>query len=156
MVQFKPLNIEEYREQKGVGRSISAERLEAVVGKFTTQTAVEKFAKDYAELSQPELVAKYPKVFLTPESPSRTRAEVYGILDYFEIPRKRPKVANGMKKARSSAITPQALERAFKPGAVVSPDAGMQALANALLPLIRNQILDDLVTALTIVKQARS
>ena len=100
---------------------------------------------------------KHPIIFSGDENTEqRARNLLYALLTHFVIPRKNPAVSNAQHaRQHPQRVTPQALDEAFPEGVSVQPDAALEVLAQALLPYLRDVLLDDLTTALGVVKQAR-
>ena len=111
------------------------------------------FATDYATMTYRGLFEKYKEHFDEDTSELQAKSIIANICDYFEIPRKRPGTSRTLKGRRQ--VTPSTLDQAFKPGESVPPDQALQALATALLPYLRDALLDDQETAIRLVRTAR-
>lgn len=137
--------------------NVSGDRLDRVLHYFEADADPERtkanFFAAYQQMSFGTLVATYPSIFRDDHTESRQRGLLYALLDHFGIERKRPRV---LKKKGPARVTPKTVDDAFEQVSTPSADDGMKVLAAALLPYIREAIMDDLMTALTLVKQAWS
>lgn len=139
-------------------RDVSLTRLERAIVRFERSTDLETFASDYNRSTLAELMLKHPDIFSGDErEEQRGRNLLYALLTHLKIPRKNATAAPVAQDAQPSPprVTPQTLRETFPEGVSVQPDDALAVLAQALLPYLRDALLDDLTIALGVVKQAR-
>lgn len=164
MVQLHPVdpdevNIQERVMETSAFKSMSVAKGHELKAAWEAMSPDEQreYLDDYQSMQVGDLVRKYEDhPLLAPSGgDSERRARVYGVLDLTGTPRKNPGAAAGaLSRKGSKRVTPQALDAAFSQE-TLSPNAGMEALAKSLLPFMRDALLEDLITALQLVKQAR-
>ena len=116
------------------------------------------FLHDYREMGMDDLEEKYRQhpLFVDSASHSQFRARIYAVLDHAKEPRNNQQAPHKPKPAaKKKRVTPQSTVAAFNPQETVIPAFALQSLAGALMPYMRDMLIDDLVTALGLVKQAR-
>ena len=147
-MQAEPVSIEEHNASTRYPNS----KWRRVMDAITDAQRVQEYSADYQALTYAALYEKYQEYF-GDLNEHQARGIILRLRDHWELPTKRPAVSDAMTGKKR--VTPQTLDQVFKPGASVPPDQAMQALANALLPYLRDALLDDLATSIQVVRTAR-
>lgn len=132
-----------------------AEEPPAPMGK--SSISPERLAPLLERISKEELVAVYTanenlgtvRAFgLSMTPPSRGLAELYALLDYYDIPRKHK--TRGQRKQMKRTTTPNEVAKLLTPRPEATATKAEIEMAKALYPLLRPMILKDLRGALTL------